>query len=266
MKRFLFLFGVLCCVFVLMGCGQEEEAKQPAQEKGREAAESAKEQAKDTGEESAGDLEEAGKQARQTTEAAKEKAREAAETSKESAEESAESVKEKTEESVQGMKEKAGEAASAAKQKAEQTAEKTKQEIGQDAEAVKEKAAETAAAGGLGVMKMKNEKAFSQHRMGIVEFDHKAHVEEYGLGCGKCHHDKNHEPLNDLSYDDPVKSCFECHDKTGRPNREESMSEEQWQKERIKYYYGAIHENCMGCHKETKGPTQCTQCHPSPER
>lgn len=267
MKKLLLFFGVICCVFLLLGCGQEEQAKQPGQEKAGEAVESAKEQAGATGEESAGAVEEAGKKARQAAEAAEEKARETVESAQEKTAEGAESAKEKAGEAVSAVKEKAGKAASVAKEEAAQTAETIKEKAGETAAAAKEKAVQAAAAaGGLGVIEMKNEEAFSQHRMGIVEFDHKAHVTEYGLGCGKCHHDKNHEPLNDLSYDDPVKSCFECHDKTGRPRREESMSEQQWQKERIQYYYGAIHENCMGCHKETKGPTQCTQCHPRPER
>ena len=117
------------------------------------------------------------------------------------------------------------------------------------------------------VITMKNEKAFPQHRMGIVEFDHKTHAEEYDLSCGDCHHDENGEPLSDLKIGDPVQSCFECHDKDGRPRRDQSMSPEEWQQEQLKYYYGAIHENCMGCHKEMEaGPTRCTECHPRPER
>ncbi|MDZ7831383.1 MAG: cytochrome c3 family protein [Desulfobacterales bacterium] len=116
------------------------------------------------------------------------------------------------------------------------------------------------------VMTMKNEKAFPQHRMGIVEFDHKTHAEDYGIGCGDCHHDENGEPLTDLKAGDAVQSCYECHDKDGRPRRDPSMSPEEWEKEQLNYYYGAIHENCMGCHKEMGGPKTCTECHPRPER
>jgi len=116
------------------------------------------------------------------------------------------------------------------------------------------------------VITMKNEKAFPQHRMGIVEFDHKTHADEYDLSCGDCHHDENGKPLEDLAHGDPVQSCFECHDKKGRPRRDQSMSPEEWKAEQLKYYYGAIHENCMGCHKEQGGPTRCTECHPRPER
>lgn len=116
------------------------------------------------------------------------------------------------------------------------------------------------------VITMKNEKAFEQHRMGIVDFDHKTHAEDYGIGCGDCHHDENGEPLTDLKAGDAVQSCYECHDKDGRPRRDPSMSPEEWEKEQLKYYYGAIHENCMGCHKEMGGPKTCTECHPRPER
>ncbi len=121
------------------------------------------------------------------------------------------------------------------------------------------------------VMEMKNEQAFPQHRMGIVQFDHKKHVADkpdgYGLGCGECHHDENGEPLSDLKPGDAVKNCLECHNKQGRPARPDpSMSPEEQQKEKLKYYYGAIHENCMGCHKKQGGPVSCMECHPQPQR
>lgn len=128
-------------------------------------------------------------------------------------------------------------------------------------------AAESEKADEPGVMQMKHENAFPQHRMGIVEFDHKAHVDDYGLKCGECHHDENGKPLNDLCYEDPVKGCIECHDKQGRPRRDQSMSPEEWKAEQLKYFYGAIHENCMGCHKKMEaGPTRCTECHPRPQQ
>ena len=40
-------------------------------------------------------------------------------------------------------------------------------------------------------------------------------------------------------------------------------------KQELAYYYGAIHTNCIGCHKKLKqekksekAPVACTQCHP----
>ena len=47
------------------------------------------------------------------------------------------------------------------------------------------------------VIKMEN-KAYSEHEKSIVEFSHKKHIEEYGAGCGECHHNDKKEPLNDL--------------------------------------------------------------------
>lgn len=129
---------------------------------------------------------------------------------------------------------------------------------------------ETACADAPDVITMKNEKAFEQHRMGIVEFDHKTHADDepdgYGLGCGQCHHDENGEPLTDLKDGDAVQSCYDCHDKNERPRRDPSMSPEEWEKEELNYYYGAIHANCIDCHKEMGGPKTCTECHPRPER
>ncbi|MFO7839944.1 MAG: cytochrome c3 family protein [Desulfosalsimonadaceae bacterium] len=120
---------------------------------------------------------------------------------------------------------------------------------------------------GPGVMKMKNEDAFKQHRMGIVTFDHNTHAEEYDLSCGECHHDDEGNPLQEADLDEgSVKSCFACHDKEGRPQRDSSMSPEEWEEEKIGYYYEAIHQNCMGCHKEKGGPAACPECHPRPER
>lgn len=219
MKKVSLLLGIIC-IFVFVGCGQEEKAERPAQEKTKETVEGVKEKAGKT----------------------------------------VEGLKEKTGKAVEEAKEEAGETVDATKEKAEAAAKRVKEKIGEAAEGIKAKV------GAVGVIKMKNEKAFSQHRMGIVEFDHKSHVDKYGLGCGKCHHDENHKPLNNLSYEDSVAGCFECHDKTGKPRRDQSMSQQEWEKEQIKYYYGAIHENCMGCHKETEGPVSCMECHPSPNK
>ncbi len=253
MKKVLLMLGI-ACIFALSACGQEEEAKQSEAEKPKQASETVKKEA-------AGAGKSAEKKAEETAEAAGEKIKETAEKAKEKTKEAVGEIKEKAGETAETVQKEAGKAAEGMKEKAGETAESIKEKAGEMAGAGGEKAASAGSAGALTVLTMKNEKAFDQHRMGIVEFDHKTHAEEYGLSCGKCHHDKNHKPLNDISYEDPVKSCFECHDKKGRPKREQSMSEEEWKKEQIKYYYGAIHENCTGCHKETEGPVSCTECH-----
>lgn len=151
-----------------------------------------------------------------------------------------------------------------------EAAEATKKEIKETVDDMTAGDREIETAGASGVIKMKNEKAFQQHRMGIVQFDHEKHFadkpEGYGLGCGECHHDENGMPLTELRAGDSVQDCFECHDKAGRPQRDSSMSPEEWEQEQLKYYYGAIHNNCMDCHKEMGGPKTCTECHPRPDR
>lgn len=243
MKKALLLIGI-ACMFVLVGCGNGEKTEEAAQEEMKEHTGAVQKDVKQE--------------------------KEAAESAASEVEKTVDAAKEKTEETVETVKKETEKAVETAKKQTEQTVETAKKEISSTVEAAKQKTGETAEsvqqkAGVIGVISMKNEKAFAQHRMGIVEFDHKAHAADYGLSCGKCHHDKNGKPLNNLSYDDAVQSCYACHDKNGRPTREEGMSQEQWKKEQLKYYYGAIHENCMGCHKETAGPTRCTECHPRPQ-
>ena len=44
------------------------------------------------------------------------------------------------------------------------------------------------------------------------------------------------------------------------------MSREDWAAMQLDYYYGAIHANCIDCHKAGEaGPTKCNECHPKPE-
>lgn len=119
-------------------------------------------------------------------------------------------------------------------------------------------------------MEMKNTKMFEKHRMGIVTFHHEKHSapkpDGYGLNCGECHHDAKGKPLTGLKPGEPVKKCADCHSKPGKPKRERGISPEEWKSMQLKYYYGAIHENCVGCHKKMKGPVKCTECHPKPEK
>lgn len=123
------------------------------------------------------------------------------------------------------------------------------------------------------VIKMENKQAYDEHKKGIVMFTHKKHAEEYKIGCGDCHHDKDGKPL-ELKIGDDVQSCLECHVK-GQADKAalRSMSPAERKKEELKYHYGAIHDNCQGCHEKfnvekagdkRKGPApvSCTQCHP----
>jgi hypothetical protein len=121
------------------------------------------------------------------------------------------------------------------------------------------------------VIKMEN-KAYPEHKKGIVEFTHKKHVVEYKAGCGECHHDENGKPLNDLKEGDDVQNCIECHSKPGlKPKGKDAKKLSK--KETLEYHGEAIHQNCTGCHKEfnkknkTKSaPTKCKECHPKKKK
>ncbi len=67
-----------------------------------------------------------------------------------------------------------------------------------------------------------------------IEFHHKYHIEDIGLQCVECHH---------------VESCTKCHLK----NETHTMHVTEGKI--------ALHENCMGCHQEIGGPTECDSCH-----
>jgi len=110
--------------------------------------------------------------------------------------------------------------------------------------------------------------AYSTHKKGIMLFTHKKHAEEYKIGCGECHHDKNGAPLNDLKKNDNVENCIACHTKPGQAPRPKDKTKLSL-KEKLEYHAEAIHENCIKCHKEynkkndTKAaPSSCSKCHP----
>ncbi|MGB9498296.1 MAG: cytochrome c3 family protein [Dissulfuribacterales bacterium] len=122
-----------------------------------------------------------------------------------------------------------------------------------------------------GVIEMKNTDAFKKHKKSIVMFDHQKHSaakpDGYELGCGDCHHDKEHKPLNDLKAGDKVQDCFECHNKPEKPKKPKGMSKDDWKKLQVEYYYGAIHESCKECHKKVgAGPVKCAECHPKAKK
>jgi len=104
--------------------------------------------------------------------------------------------------------------------------------------------------------------AYAKHKKGIVKFTHKAHIEDYQIACGECHHDSNGKPL-EIKMGDPVQNCIACHSK---PSRKKSGVKG---KEQLEYHAEALHMNCIGCHKAynkengTKAaPSSCGKCHP----
>ncbi|WP_321494585.1 cytochrome c3 family protein [uncultured Desulfobacter sp.] len=96
----------------------------------------------------------------------------------------------------------------------------------------------------------------------LVEFSHKKHHEEYKLSCGECHHDKDGKPLSDLKDGDDVKECEECHNHA-KPGSKTFQGKYKNKPVDIMHLESAIHENCIGCHKEKglKVGTKCGDCH-----
>ncbi|KPA09520.1 cytochrome c, class III family protein [Candidatus Magnetomorum sp. HK-1] len=105
--------------------------------------------------------------------------------------------------------------------------------------------------------------AYAKHKKGIVKFTHKAHVEDYEISCGDCHHDSKGKPL-DLKMGDPVQNCIACHPKPSKKTKDAKTKEQI-----LEFHAEAVHMNCIGCHKDynkknnTKAaPAGCGKCHP----
>ncbi len=73
------------------------------------------------------------------------------------------------------------------------------------------------------------------HRLPQIQFNHKAHVEEYNTECIDCHH------LGSM------KKCSACHKK-----KDEGA---------IVNLKAAFHQQCHECHRRTAGPQGCHSCH-----
>jgi hypothetical protein len=77
-----------------------------------------------------------------------------------------------------------------------------------------------------------------------VSFDHKTHIEGYGITCITCHH-KEKESFTS----GPAAACSSCH------NADSAVS-----------FKEAMHKRCVVCHiSESKAgkkpPTECLACH-----
>lgn len=108
---------------------------------------------------------------------------------------------------------------------------------------------------------------FPKHTKAIVTLTHKKHSEEYKVPCGDCHHVYK-EGKNGWKEGDEVQKCTACHSEAKTPKAKEGEPKLSKAEKIKKYYYSAIHENCVGCHKALKkeatpaGPTACKECHP----
>jgi ribosomal protein S27E len=97
-----------------------------------------------------------------------------------------------------------------------------------------------------------------KHKKALVTFSHKKHSTDYKVSCADCHHVYK-EGTNVWKQGDEVEKCDACHAEAKAPSGDKSPKEEKIKK----YYYDAIHANCVACHKEQKkGPAKCAECHP----
>jgi hypothetical protein len=111
-----------------------------------------------------------------------------------------------------------------------------------------------------------NSKVYDKHKKALVTFTHKKHNVDYKISCTDCHHVFK-DGKNIWKEGDEVQRCDACHSESKAPTGKDAPK--LCKKEKIaKYHYSAIHENCVGCHKDLKkagkptGPTACKQCHP----
>lgn len=80
-------------------------------------------------------------------------------------------------------------------------------------------------------------------KYGRVEFSHKAHADmaEMGGGCFQCHH---------YDHGGMIQKCGSCHS-AGRARADLSNPDLK----------GALHQLCLGCHREWGHSTDCGVCH-----
>jgi hypothetical protein len=102
-----------------------------------------------------------------------------------------------------------------------------------------------------------NKWAYSSH---AVTFAHATHAMNYKIACIRCHHTLEEDAIA------VEETCRDCHMNTEMRSfpQAESIPEE----DRIDYYFLAIHDQCINCHKEvrksdewTKAPVGCWRCH-----
>ena len=107
-------------------------------------------------------------------------------------------------------------------------------------------------------------KVYAKHKKALVKFSHKKHNVEYKITCTECHHVIK-DGKNVWKEGDAVQKCDACHSEAKAPKAKAGEPKMSKQEQVQKYHYSAIHENCKGCHKDSKkptAPTKCTECHP----
>ena len=266
MKHFILITGMICFLsFAAPGCGDapDNDAKAPGTmtentvkrlESGIEKAEEKAVQAKEDVQQAAGEIKDAvGKKVAFATQ----KTADAIDTAEETVSTAAKKGAGTATAAIEKTREAASEAVDEIKNQVSETTDAATAMVADQINAL------------AGVIEMNHAQAFDSHRMGIVIFNHQTHYtaapDGYGLACGECHHDASGNPL-ELQEGDAVQGCMACHDKAGKPKKPSEMSKEAWDEMQLEYYYGAIHANCINCHKAGgAGPVKCADCHPRPE-
>ena len=112
-------------------------------------------------------------------------------------------------------------------------------------------------------------KVFKKHKKALVNLSHKKHNVDYKIPCNDCHHIYDEHGKNTWTQGAEVKKCDACHTEAKAPKVKKGEPKIPKKEMIKKYYYSAIHENCVGCHKALKKadkekpvPTKCTECHP----
>ena len=115
---------------------------------------------------------------------------------------------------------------------------------------------------------------FKKHTKAIVTLSHKKHADPapdgYGIACKDCHHVYK-DGKNVYKQGDKVQKCTECHKKAKAPKAKKGEPKMAKADKIKEFYYSAIHENCVKCHKAEKkkgkkAPSACKECHPKPEK
>ena len=114
-------------------------------------------------------------------------------------------------------------------------------------------------------------KVYTKHKKALVNLSHKKHNVDYAIPCTDCHHVYK-DGKNVWKEGDAVQKCDAegCHCKAKAPKAKEGEKKlSRKEKASQGFHYSAIHENCVGCHKDVKKkdktkavPTKCAECHP----
>jgi hypothetical protein len=107
---------------------------------------------------------------------------------------------------------------------------------------------------------------FGKHKKSLVNLSHKKHGSDYKIACAQCHHAYK-DGKNIWKEGDKVEKCAVCHKEAKAPKAKKGAPQMSKADKIKNYYYSAIHENCVGCHKAEKKkgkktPSACKDCHP----